>query len=211
MKTSTLAAVAAVLLAAPLSAQAGTTPKAGAHWFAGTVTSASSGSVSVDVLWTGKHDTQLNGTTVTVAIDSSTQIHYGKGRSSIAAGELVGVVDAGGTAKRINVRCNCHFAAGTLGSVGSSSFAVDVSRTGPYDGVLKGNAVTFQVDGSTVFVQGKDKAAGTISGLKSGEKVAVIFAATGFFKDPSFNWQTATFTAEHVRYAGDLQPAPVHP
>jgi len=77
--------------------------------------------------------------------------------------------------------------------------------------VLKGNAVTFQVNSSTVFVQGKDKTAGTIAGLKSGERVAVVFAATGFFKDPSFNWQTATFTASHVRYAGDLQPAPVNP
>ena len=192
--------------------------KAHAHWFAGAVTSASADRVSIDVLWTGKHDTQLDGKNVSVAVDSSTEIHYGKGQSSIDPGDLVGVfATATGTdlssltARRINVRCNCHFAAGTLGSVGSSSFAVDVTRTGPYDTVLKGNAVTFQVNSSTVFVQGKDKTAGTIAGLKSGERVAVVFAATGFFKDPSFNWQTATFTASHVRYAGDLQPAPVNP
>ena len=181
--------------------------------FAGAVTSASPTSVTLDVLWSKRGSTSGS---VTVAISSSTKIHYGKGQSSIDPGDLIGVVATGTdsntlTARRINVRCNCHFAAGTLGSVGSSSFAVNVSRTGPYDTVLKGNAVTFQVNGSTVFVQGKDKAAGAISDLKSGEKVAVIFAATGFFKDPSFNWQTATFTATHVRYQGALQPAPTNP
>ncbi len=186
--------------------------------FAGAVTSASSSSVSLDVMVTGKHDTQLKGTNVTVALDSSTQIVYGKGQTSIEPGDLIRVravaadaTLASLTAKEIHVNCNCHFVAGTLGSVGSSSFAVSVSRTGPYDTVLNGNAVTFQVNGSTVFVQGKDKAAGAISGLKSGEKVAVVFAASGFFKDPSFNWQTATFTAKHVRYAGDLQPAATNP
>ena len=201
-----------------------TTPKAPkaarAHVvsFAGSVNSASSSSVSVAVLWTGPRDTQLKGTSVTVAIDSSTQIVYGKGQTSIEPGDLIRVQAVAAdatlaslTAKRIHVNCNCHVAAGTLGSVGSSSFAVNVSRTGPYDTVLKGNAVTFQVNGSTVFVQGKNKAAGTISGLKSGEKVAVIFAASGFFKDSGFNWQTATFTAKHVRYAGDLQPASTNP
>jgi hypothetical protein len=197
-----------------------TSPTARAHgiWFAGSVGSASSSSVSVDVLWTGPKDTQLKGQTVTVAIDSSTKIVYGKGQTSIDPGDLIRVravaadaTLASLTAKEIHVNCNCHFAAGTLGSVGSSSFAVNVSRTGPYDTVLKGNAVTFQVNGSTVFVQGKDKTAGAITGLKTGEKVAVIFTSSGFFKDPSFNWQTATFTASHVRYAGDLQPAATNP
>jgi len=193
-----------------------TAARAHAEFFAGSVTSASSSSVSVDVLWTGKHDTQLLGQTLSVAIDSSTKIVYGKGQSSIDPGDLVGVGALGAstgslTARRIHVDCDCHFAAGTLGSVGSSSFAVNVSRTGPYDTVLNGNAVTFQVNGSTVFVQGKDKTAGAISDLKTGEKVAVIFASSGFFKDPSFNWQTATFTATHVRYAGDLQPASTNP
>lgn len=225
-------AVAAVLAAAlPIAALADNEPpsqiqttttsspqavRPHAEAFAGAVTSASSSSVSLDVLMTGPHDTQLLGQTLSVAIDSSTKIVYGKGQSSIETGDLVGVGALGSstgtlTARRIHVDCGCHFAAGTLGSVGSSSFAVDVSRTGPYDTVLKGNAVTFQVNGSTVFVQGKDKAAGAISDLKTGEKVAVIFAASGFFKDPSFNWQTATFTATHVRYAGNLQPASTNP
>lgn len=211
------ALVAAAVL--PLSALGDSTPAAGAKgngWFAGAVTSSTSGSVSLDVLWTGKHDTQLDGTSVIVGITSATQIVYGKGKSSIEQGDLIGVRASGIgsnalTARRIHVRCNCHFAAGTLGSVGSSSFAVNVSRTGPYDTVLRGNAVTFQVGGSTVFSQGKDESAGAISDLKTGEKVAVVFAANGFFRDPSFDWQTATFTATHVRYRGDLQPAPTNP
>ena len=214
---------AAALVAAavvPLSALGDnpTSPTAKVHggWFAGTVTSASSSSVSLDVQVTGKHDTQLKGTSVTVGIDSSTQIVYGKGKSSISQGDLVGIIATGIgsnslTAKEIHVRCNCHFAAGTLGSVGSSSFAVNVSKTGPYDTVLKGNAVTFQVNGSTTFLKGRDKTAGAISDLKPGEQVAVIFASSGFFKDPSFDWRTATFTATRVRYNGALQPAPTNP
>jgi len=175
------------------------------HWFAGAVDSASSTSVSVAVLWTGPHDTQLKGQTATVAIDSSTKIVYGKGQTGIDPGDLVRIHATASdsmltslTATEIHVDCNCHFAAGTLGSVGSSSFAVDVQRTGPYDTVLKGNAVTFQVNGSTIFVQGSNTPV-TISDLKSGDKVAVRFTATGFFKDPSFDWRTATFTATHVR------------
>ena len=198
------------------TAGGGGAARAHAELFAGSVTSASSSSISVDVLRTGPHDTQLKGTTVTAAIDSSTKIVYGKGQTSIEPGDLVGVGAIGSstgslTARRIRVNCNCHIAAGTLGSVGTSSFAVNVSRTGPHDTVLKGNAVTFQVNGSTVFVQGKGKTAGAISDLKTGEKVAVIFSSSGYFKDPGFNWQTATFTATHVRYSGTLQPAPTNP
>jgi len=186
--------------------------------FGGSVVSASSSSVSVAVLVTGPHDTYLEGQTVDVAIASSTKIVYGKGQSSIAGGDLVRIRAVGVssssttlTARQIHVDCNCHIAAGTLGSVGSSSFAVNVSRTGPFDTVLKGNAVTFQVNGSTVFVQGRSTTGGSISDLKTGEKVAVIFSSSGFFRDGRFNWQTATFTATHVRYAGNLQPAPTNP
>lgn len=194
MRWISIAAGVATMFALPLTAQAAGTQQ-GAGWFAGAVTSAGPSSVSVDVLWTGKHDTQLNGTQVTVGIDSSTRITYGKGRSSISAGELIGVRATGVgsnvlTAKRIHVRCNCHYAFGTLGSIGSGSFAVDVTRTGPYDTVLKGNAVTFQL-GST-----------STANLKTGDKVGVIFSATGFFKDPNFNWRTATFTASRVHFRG---------
>jgi Domain of unknown function (DUF5666) len=186
------------------------------HWFAGAVTSVSSSSVSLDVLLTGPHDTQLNGTNVTVGLTAATKITYGKGHSTIQQGDLIGVTATGlGTAApaatQIHVRCNCHFVAGTLGSVGNGSFAVNVSRTGPFDTVLKGNAVTFQVTSSTVFVQAGSTAASAITSLKTGDNVAVVFAATGFFKDPHFNWQTATFTAKHVRFNGTLKPAPTNP
>jgi hypothetical protein len=189
-----IAALLAVV-ALPLTAVAATGPGAQhAHWFAGSVGSASSSSVSVNVLWTGKHDKELDGKTVSVAIDSSTQIHYGKGKSSIDPGDLVGVIATGTgvssfTAQRINVRCNCHFAAGTVDAVSASTLRVNVTRSGPYDTVLKGNDVTFQIGSAT------------LPSLSAGDKVAVVFSSTGFFKDPSFNWQTATFTIEHARKA----------
>lgn len=206
-----LAAAAVVPMSALGDNAAPVANATGGGWFAGAVTSAGPTAVTLDVLWTGKHDTQLDGTSVTVGIDSSTQIVYGKGKSGIGSGDLIGVGATGIgtstlTAKRIHVRCNCHFAAGTLGSVGQGSFALDVTKTGPYDTVLNGNAVTFQVNGSTTFVQGKASAPGALSALKTGEKVGVIFAASGFFKDPSFNWQTATFTASTVHYRGAILP-----
>jgi hypothetical protein len=165
------------------------------HWFAGSVASASSGSISVDVLWTGKHDKDLNGKTVSVAIDSSTQIDYGKGKSSIEQGDLVGVLATGNqnslTASRIHVRCNCHFAAGTLDAISTSRLRVNVERTGPYDGVLKGNEVTFDVGGAT------------LPNLSIGDKVAIVFSASGFFRDPNFDWQNATFTVLKLRVVHD--------
>jgi hypothetical protein len=181
------------------------TGKANGVWLAGSVGSATSTSVTLNVLWTGKNDSRLDGQTVNVAIDASTKIVYGKGQSSIDQGDLIRVTAVAAdstlgslTARRIHVDCNCHYAFGTLGSIGSGSFAVNVSRTGPYDTVLKGNAVTFQVNGSTTFVQGKAETAGALSDLEPGQKVGVIFAASGFFRDPRFNWQTATFTATRV-------------
>jgi hypothetical protein len=158
--------------------------------FAGSVTSASSGSVTLDVLVTGKHDTQLKGTSVTVAIDSATKIIYGRGQTSIDAGDLVRVrATASGstqTAKRIHVNCNCHFAAGTVSSVSTGSFVLHVLRTGPFDRVLRGNDVTIQTPTA-------------VSGLAAGAKVGLTFSATGFFRDPTFDWTKATFTAKQVR------------
>jgi len=199
-----IAALLAVV-ALPLTSVAATgQPSQHGHWFAGSVGSASSSSVSVNVLWTGKHDTQLDGKTVSVAIDSSTQINYGKGKSSIDPGDLVGVVATGTdvsslTARRINVRCNCHFAAGTLDAVSTSQLRVQVARTGPYDGVLKGNDVTFQIGSAT------------LPNLSVGDKVAIVFSSTGFFKDPNFNWQGSTFTVVHLRVANDKGEASTNP
>jgi hypothetical protein len=186
MKRKSFFAVAAVAaLALPLSAQASTRPAG--HWFAGSVTSASSGSVSVDVLWTGKHDTQLKGTTVTVAIDSSTQIVYAKKQTSIDPGDLVRVVATDSTATRIHVNCNCHFAAGTLDGISATQLRVQVTRTGPYDGVLKGHDVTFQIGGLT------------LPSLTLDGKVAVVFSSSGFFRDPGFDASAATFTVLRLR------------
>jgi hypothetical protein len=69
----------------------------GNHWFAGEVTAVGSSSLTVAVKRTGKHDTQLKGTTVTVQVDSSTQIVRGKDKTPISLGDVkvgdrVGVV-----------------------------------------------------------------------------------------------------------------------
>ncbi len=181
MKTKTFAAVVALVLAAPLAATAGT-PSPSRSAFAGAVTSASSSSITVDVLWSKKGNASGS---VTVGIDPSTKIVYGKGKSSIATGDLVRVVAAGSTAKRIHVDCNCHVAGGTVASVSGGSIAVQVDRSGPYDTALKGNTVTFQLGGATA--------------PQVGDKVGIGFSANGFFKDPSFDWQTATFTINRLR------------
>jgi hypothetical protein len=197
MRWKSFAVAAAAVLAVPLSAQAAGTPNA--HWFAGSVTSAGSGSVSVNVLWTGRHDTQLKGTTVTVGIDSSTEIVYGKHQSSIDPGDLVRVVAVDTTAKRIHVNCNCHFAAGTLDAISTSQLRVAVKRTGPYDGVLKDHNVTFQIGSAS------------LPNLSIGDRVAVVFSSTGFFRDPSFDPATATFTVLRVRVVHDKGEAATNP
>ena len=197
MRWKSFAVAAAAVLAVPLSAQAAGTPNA--HWFAGSVASAGSGSVSVNVLWTGKHDTQLKGTTVTVGIDSSTEIVYGKHQSSIDPGDLVRVVAVDTTAKRIHVNCNCHFAAGTLDAISTSQLRVAVKRTGPYDGVLKDHNVTFQIGSAS------------LPNLSIGDRVAVVFSSTGFFRDPSFDPTTATFTVLRVRVVHDKGEAATNP
>jgi hypothetical protein len=201
MKTRTFAAVAALALAAPLAAMADNGPPSSASSvsrsaFAGSVASVSSTSLTVDVIWSRKGTAS---STETVAIDPSTKIVYGKGKSSIEDGDLVRVRAAGGIAKRIHVDCNCHFAAGTLDAISTTKLRVQVARTGPYDGVLKGNDVTFQIGGTS------------LPNLSIGDKVAVRFSATGFFKDPNFNWQNATFTIEKLRVAHDKGEAGTNP
>ena len=183
-------------------------------WLAGSVTTASSTSVGVDVLWTGPKDTQLKGQTVTLAVDSSTRIVYGKGQSSIDPGDLVRVRAVSSdstlsslTAKRIHVDCNCHWIGGTIDSIGST-LVVHAGRTGPYDRVLNGRDVTLQLNGSTIYIEGKGKTPITAADLKAGDKVGVVFSASGFFKDPGFDPGTATFTALRVHYwPGDATPS----
>ena len=197
MKWKSFAVGIVALLAVPYTAQAAGTQHA--HWFAGSVTATSTDSVSVDVLWTGKHDTQLKGTTVTVGIDSSTEIAYGKHQSSIDPGDLVRVVAVDTTAKRIHVNCNCHFAAGTLDAISTSQLRVAVKRTGPYDGVLKDHNVTFQIGSAS------------LPNLSIGDRVAVVFSSTGFFRDPGFDPTTATFTVLRVRVVHDKGEAATNP
>ncbi len=210
MRWKAFGIVTAAVLALPFAALADNPPpgttttttataRAHAHWFAGSVASASSGSVSVNVLWTGTHDTQLKGTTVTVGIDSSTEIVFGKHQSSIDPGDLVRVIAVDSTAKRIHVNCNCHFAAGNLDAISTSQLRVAVKRTGPYDTVLKDKNVTFQIGGAS------------LPNLSVGDKVAVVFSSSGFFRDPSFDPSTATFTVLRVRVAHDKGEAGTNP
>lgn len=220
MRKLTIIAAAALALAVfPLGAVAAPpgppTAKPSVHWFAGAVTAASDSSLGVDVLWTGKNDGSLNGQSVSVALDSSTQIVYGKGHTSIQPGDLVTILakETDGTlatltAKRVHVRCNCHWVGGTIGAIGSSSITVQVKRTGPYDTVLKGNAVTIQVNGSTTYIKGRDKTQISFSDLKVGDGVGVVFAADGFFQAPGFDWTKATFTAARVHLWGQKQVPP---
>jgi len=204
MKTTFIAVGVALLLATALPALADNPPstttssKAGVDRaaFAGSVASASSTSLTVNVIWSRKGTASG---TVTVAIDPSTKITYGKGKSSIETGDLVRVAEAGGTAKRIHVDCNCHFAAGTLGAITTSQIRVQVAKTGPYDTVLNGQDVTF------------DLGSASVPNLSVGDKVAVSFSASGFFKDPSFNWQNATFTVLRLRVAHDKGEAGTNP
>jgi len=184
--------------------------KPGVHWFAGSVASVGSDSLSVNVLWTGPKDGQLNGTTVSVGVDSSTQIENGKTKSpaqlsDIQPGDLVSMrataadaTLASLTATHIRIWCNCHWIGGTINSVGSSSISVHVDRTGPYDTVLKGTDVTVQVNGSTTYIKGKDKTPISLSDLQVGAGVGVVFGADGFFKAPGFDPEKATFTASRA-------------
>jgi hypothetical protein len=198
-------------VAAPPGGSGSQTPtKLHTHWFAGSVSSVGSDSLSLTVLWTGPKDGQLNGQSVTVAVNGDTQIVSGKTKttvplSSIQPGDLVGLratatdaTLASLTATHIRVWCNCHWIGGTISSIGASSINVQVARTGPYDTVLKDHDVTIQVNGSTTYLKGKGKTAITFADLKVGDGVGVVFGANGFFKAPGFNPETATFTASKV-------------
>jgi hypothetical protein len=188
------------------------------HWFAGTVTAVGPSSISVGVLWTGPNDGNLNGDTVTVGVETQTRINQGRHHrpialASIATGELVAVRASGDattslTARRIHVFCNCHWIGGNVDSVGSTSFSVDVKRTGPYDTVLGNTTVTLQTNQYTVYLRGRHGARIALSDLRPGAGVGVVFAADGFFKAPGFDPTKATFTAKRVHAWGLRQVPP---
>lgn len=184
------------------------------HWFAGSVSSVGSDSLTVGVLWTHQHDDSLNGQLTTVAVNSDTQITSGKDKTSISlsdiqTGDLVAVVASGSgsdlttlTATKIHVYCNCHWVGGTVSAIGTSSVTIQVKKTGPYDTVLSGQAVPINVDSNTVFIAGKDKTTIAFSDLKVGAGVGVVFSANGFFKAPGFDPSTADFTAKQIHVWG---------
>jgi hypothetical protein len=184
------------------------------HWFAGSVSSVGSDSLTVGVLWTHQHDDGLNGTLTAVAVNSDTQINSGKNHTAISLsdiqpGDLVAVVASGSghdltslTATKIHVYCNCHWVGGTVSAISSSSVTIQVKRTGPYDTVLSGQAVPINVDSNTVFILGNKKQVIALSDLKVGAGVGVVFSADGFFKAPGFDPTKANFVAKRIHVWG---------
>jgi hypothetical protein len=190
-----------------------TTPVAPATrrvWFAGSVGAVGAGSLTVNVLWTGTHDGSLNGQTLNLSVPSSARIQSGRHHTPIAlasvqVGDLVAIRaatedDSSFSATGIHVFCNCHWVGGTISSVatGGSGLTVHVDRTGPYDTVLRGQDVPLQVNATTVYLRGGHGRRITLGSLQVGDGVGVVFAASGFFKAPTFNAATATFTAKRV-------------
>ena len=193
-------------------------PKPHLLWFAGQVSGVGSSTLTVGVLWTGPHDGVLNGQTLTVNVASNTRINQGPHGQPIAlaqiqAGDLVAMQASGEspttlTATRIHVYCNCHWISGTISGIASGSLNVQVANTGPYDTVLKGHQITLQVNADTVYMRGPHRRRIAFSDLKVGQHVGVIFAANGFFRAPSFNPATATFTAKRIHVWGHDYPVP---
>ncbi len=185
-------------------------PRSHKVWFAGSVASVGSSSLTVNVLWTGPHDGSLNGQTLNVSVAPNTRIQGGKHHrpialASIQVNDLVAIRaatddDSSFSATGIHVYCNCHWIGGTISSVASAggSVTVHVDRTGPYDTVLRHHDITLQVNDTTVYLRGRHDRRIPFGSLQAGDGVGIVFAANGFFKAPSFNPSTATFTAKRV-------------
>lgn len=188
-------------------APAAQTP-ASRQWFAGSVSSVGSDSLSVGVLWTGPNDGALNGQTVNLGVATSTRISQGPQRTPIALGQIqegdlvaisaIGDPSSTLTAARIHVYCNCHWIGGTITQVSGSNFTVQVGRSGPYDTALNGTTVTMQLSNDTVYLSGPHADRVGYNQLGVGDGVGVVFSANGFFKAPGFDPSTATFTAARV-------------
>jgi len=175
--------------------------------FAGSVSSTGNGTVTVNVIW-AKAGTVTAGEQVTVAVDPQTKITKGPKRSpatldDVKAGDLVGVGTAqasGGplTARRIHISCNCHWIGGTVTANDGTTLTVQAAKTGPFDTVLAGHAVKIGLASGTTYLEGRGKHPITAPDVKVGDKVGVVFAASGFFQQPGFDWTAATFTAKRV-------------
>jgi Domain of unknown function (DUF5666) len=195
------------------NAQAGNGQGHHLHWFAGSVSSVAESTITVGVLWTGPNDGYLNGQTVTLTVAPNARISQGPHRRPIALAaiqmnDLVAIRAQGDsstdlTAYMIHDRCNCHWVGGTIGTVGTSSFTVNVTRTGPYDTVLDNTAITLQVNDLTVYLRGSHRARIGLGDLQSGQGVGIVFGANGFFKAPGFDPTTAIFTAKRVHVWGN--------
>lgn len=169
--------------------RAGKGPEAQVHAFGGAVTAVGSGSLTIEVDRTGKHDTELMGQTITVSVPDGTPITLGEDKtpiklSDVQVGWRAGVAatqDSSGawTATRVHVCRGDHWFAGELTAVGSASITVAVRRTGPHDTQLKGQTVNVPVDASTQYVLGKDKTPITLGDLKVGDHVGVLVHAPG--------------------------------
>jgi len=224
LATVPLLVLSASALAVPATSAQRSGPAAkaalGGQWFAGSVSAVGTGSLTLGVLWTGPHDGALNGQTLTLTVGPGARISSGSHHTPIALGqvatsELVAVRASGSsssqlTASAIHVYCNCHWIGGTIGSINPSgtSFTVQVSRTGPYDGVLNTQSVTIQTGANTVYLRGSHRARVAFSDLQIGQGVGVVFSASGFFKAPGFDASTATFTAARVHVWAHRQVPP---
>ena len=154
---------------------------------------------------------------MTVAVETKTRINQGPHHRADRArehqhGDLVAVRADGDasslTARRIHVFCNCHWIGGTVNSVGTTSFTVDVKRTGPYDTVLANTTVTLQTDSYTVYLRGRHRARIGLSDLKPGEGRRRGVRGGRFLPSPGFDPTKATFTAKRVHVWGARQVPP---
>jgi hypothetical protein len=181
------ALIAAVATAAALADGPPTTktPKAHAKFFAGEVTAVGSGSLTVKVDKTGKKDTGLNGQTLTVSVDSATQITLGKDKTQAQLTDLEVGYRAGVTAKasatdsssfaavKIAAHYGYHWFAGSVVSVGSDSITVQVTKTGKHDTQLNGQTLTVPVSSSTQFLRGEAKTPIALGDIKTGDRVGI--------------------------------------
>jgi len=111
------------------------------------------------------------------------------------------------TAVEVYVYCNCHWIAGTLTTIGTTTITVYATRTGPYDTVLDNHDVIINLNTQTSYIRGSNKTPISLANLKTGDHVGIVFAANGFFHAPGFNPNTATFTAKRI-HDWQHQPTP---
>jgi hypothetical protein len=182
-----IALLAAALIAAVATTAALADGHSGQRYFAGEVLAVGSGSLTVKVDKTGKKDTNLNGQTLTVAVDSSTQITLGADKnkttaqlSDLEVGYRAGVYATPSatdptsfTAVRIAGHYGYHWFAGSVVSVGSDSIVVQVKRTGPHDTQLNGQTLTVPVSSATQYFRGKAKTTIGLGDIASGDKVGI--------------------------------------